>query len=294
VQTSVPMRAVRRPPFFSRFSFLVSKTSGRVGLFLTGAMLLVVILGPALAPYSPYAIGVGEPASGPSAAHLLGTDLLGRDIFSRFLNGGQQIVLIPLVAVAISAVLATGLGMWSGLKGGFVDGLTTRAIDLVFSLPPLLLAILVVAAFGSSSVVLVGVVVLWFVPRILRVVRGATHGIVGQDYILAALARGESTRAILIREVLPNITGHVIAESTTRLSLAIILISTFNFLGIGVQPPTPDWGLMASENRALIGVYPIACLAPAAAIAVMAIGVSLLADQVSRHLARNSSTDGRL
>lgn len=273
---------------------LLGGTSGRVGLALTAGILLLVVVGPSLAPYSPVEISTGLPVSPPSPEHPMGTDALGRDVLSRFLYGGQQIVLIPLISVLLSAAIAAGLGMWSGLQGGVVDSIVSRSVDLVFSIPPLLLAILVVAAFGSSPAVLVLAVVLWFVPRILRVVRGATQGIAGQEFVLAAVARGESTVAIIWNEILPNVSGPIIAESATRLSLAIILISTFNYLGIGVQPPTPDWGLMASENRALITQIPLATLAPAGAIALMAIGVSLTADQVAKHLARTAQDEANL
>lgn len=269
-------------------------TSGRVGVVLVGFALAIVLLGPLVAPYSPYKIATGIPVSDPSAQHWLGTDTLGRDIFSRFLAGGRTLILLPTTAVLISGVIGVALGLLGGFKGGFFDSLVTRIVDVSFSIPPLLIGMIFVAGLGSSPLVLVTIVVLLFVPRILRVVRGATQVVVGQDFVQAARARGESTAAILWREILPNISGTVLSELAIRLNYAILWIATFNFLGLGVQPPTPDWGLMVSENRAIIAQLPTGSLVPALAIAVLAIGVNLCADQLASHLAPNVLRNRRL
>lgn len=273
---------------------LVSGTAGRVGVVLVGLALATVLFGPLVAPYSPYKIATGIPVSDPSPQHWLGTDTLGRDLLSRFLAGGRTLILLPTAAVLISGVIGVGMGLLGGYKGGVLDVLMTRVVDVSFSVPPLLLGMIFVAGLGSSPLVLVGIVALLFVPRILRVVRGATQVVVGQDFVQAARARGESTAAILWREILPNISGTVLAELAIRLNYAILWIATFNFLGLGVQPPTPDWGLMVSENRAIIAQLPTASLAPAVAIAVLAIGVNLCADQLAIHLAPNVLRDRRL
>jgi peptide/nickel transport system permease protein len=224
----------------------------------------------------------------------MGTDILGRDVLSRFLYGGRSIVVLPTIAVLASGIIGAGLGLWSGFAGGLADRVATRVVDVFFSVPPLLIGILLVAALGSSWLILVGMVILFFVPRIMRVVRGATQATIGQEYVSAAIARGESTLAILTREILPNITGTLLAELAIRLGYAIVWISTFNFLGLGVQPPTADWGLMVSENRNIIVLTPIASLAPALAVALLAIGVNLCADQIASHLARNVLRETRL
>jgi peptide/nickel transport system permease protein len=151
-----------------------------------------------------------------------------------------------------------------------------------------------VIALGTSIPVIIGVIAAFFSPRIVRVIRGATHAVCTQDYVIAARARGESTIAILWREILPNITGPLLCELAIRLNYAIIFIATLNFLGLGVQPPSPDWGLMVSENRIILAQAPLAALVPALAIASLAIGVNFMADQIGAHLARDVAHGTRI
>lgn len=271
----------------------ISGIAGRIGITLVLFTIALVVIGPYVAPYSPFNIGATTPASGPTAAHWMGGDLVGRDVFSRFLDGGRSVILIPTVGVVIALVIGAVVGMWCGFRGGLSDSLIARLVDISFALPPLMVGLLLVTGFGTSSIVLVAVVVVLFAPRILRVIRGATHALVGQEFVLAAIARGESTRAIIRNEIAPNLSGPILAEGAIRLTYAIVLIATLNYLGLGVQPPTANWGLMVSENLDIIAQDPLACLAPAAGIAIMCIGVSLVADQVGAYFARNVSEDGR-
>jgi peptide/nickel transport system permease protein len=274
-------------------SVVFGGTLGRIGVALIVLDLLVAILGPVVAPYPPFAISVGPPMAGPSTTHWLGTDTLGRDILSRLLNGGRSIVFLPPVLVLMASITGVGFGLWSGYKGGLADWVVMRVVDVLMSTPPLLLIMVFVLALGTSIPALVGVIAAFFSPRIVRVIRGATHAVKTQDYVVAARARGESTAVILWREILPNITGPLLAELAIRLTYAIVLISTLNFLGLGVQPPSPDWGLMVGENRIILSQAPLAALAPALAIASLAIGANLIADQIGAHLARNVSYDPR-
>jgi peptide/nickel transport system permease protein len=273
---------------------LLGGSAGRLGLLLLAVSVAVAVAGPLLSPYAPTRIGAGPPVMGPSPAHWLGTDSLGRDVLSRFLSGGRSLVALPVVAVLISGSVGGVLGLWSGYRGGLADQVVARLADVALTLPPLLLGMLFVLGLGSSPIVLVAIVVIFFVPRIFRVVRGATQTVVAQEYVLAAQARGESTASILLRELLPNITGTLLAELAIRLNYAIVLIATLNFLGLGVQPPSPDWGLMVSENRGFIAQTPLATLVPAFGIALLAVGVNLAADQISAHLARNVTYGSRL
>lgn len=277
-------RTVR--PSFGWLSVLVAGTSGRVGLALTSAGLLVAILGPLVAPYG-YSALVGQILQAPSPAHLLGTDQLGRDVLSRVLDGGRSVVILPVLAVALAFAIGGTLGLVAGYRVGLVDQVITRLADILMSVPPLLLVMALVITLGTSDPVLIVTTGLWFSPRVVRIVRGATSAVCAQDFVLAAQARGESMASILWREVTPNITGTLLAELALRLNYAIIFITTLNFLGLGVQPPSSDWGLMVSEGRAFLGPAPLIAIVPALLIAALAIGVNLISDQIAAHLARN-------
>ncbi|MDQ3895586.1 MAG: ABC transporter permease [Actinomycetota bacterium] len=275
------------PP--SLWRTLFTTLEGRFGVALGAVMLLLIAFGRFFTPYNPTEIGTGPAASGPSAAHLLGTDHLGRDVFSRFLTGGNTILLVPLIAVTLAFVAGGGLGMLGGYLRGAPDALITRTFDLLLTLPPLLLVLVIIAGLGTSRLVLVLTVALVFLPRMGRVVRGATQAVVTNDYVAAAQARGERASAIVVREVLPNVAAPAIADFALRITYAIIFVSTLNFLGLGAQPPKPDWGLMVAESRTFIAVAPWATLAPAFGIAALSIAFNFVADALTRHLTRESA-----
>lgn len=259
---------------------------GRVGTVLVVVMLLVIVFGPYVAPYSPTAI-VGDLLEGPSGAHVLGTDQLGRDVLSRLLNGGRSILLLPILAVAIAFVVGTTLGLLAGFKSGVTDLVITGAAEAAISVPALLMVLVLVFTFGHSDAVLVISTGIFVSPRSIRIIRGATHAICTQDYVVAARARGESDLAIVFREILPNVTGPLLAEFALRLTYAIGFISTLSFLGLGQQPPSSDWGLMVSDARPYFTQAPLIVIVPSLGIAALAIGINLIADEVTRHLARN-------
>lgn len=289
---AVNMRSERREarlPGASWLSIMAGGAQGRIGLMLTVFILFVAIIGPYVAPYSPTAL-VGRILQDPSAEHLLGTDQLGRDVLSRVLWGGRTVIMLPTLAVALAFAIGGSLGLLAGYRGGRIDELISRTADILLSIPPLLLVVVLVVTLGSSDPVLIVITGIWFAPRIVRIVRGATSSACAKDYVLAAQARGESAASILWREVTPNITGTLLAELALRLNYAIIFITTLNFLGLGVQPPSSDWGLMVSDGRAFLGPQPLIAVVPAAAIAAIAIGVNLISDQIAAHLARNVQT----
>ena len=268
---------------------LLTSVEGRVGIALGVVMLGLIAFGRFFTPYSPTELGTGRAAIGPSADHLLGTDHLGRDVFSRFLAGGDTIIIVPLIAVTLAFVAGGGLGMLGGYLRGWPDAVITRTFDLLLTLPPLLLVLVVIAGLGTSRLVLIVTVALVFLPRMGRVVRGATQAVVTNDYVAAAQARGERTSAIVVREVLPNIAAPAIADFALRITYAVIFVSTLNFLGLGAQPPKPDWGLMVAESRSFISVAPWATLAPAFGIAALSISFNFLADALTRHLTRETA-----
>jgi peptide/nickel transport system permease protein len=275
------------PP--SAWRTIVGTVEGRIGLAVGLLMLLLIAFGRFFAPYSPTELGAGIATQGPSADHWFGTDHLGRDVFSRFLSGGDTIVLVPLAAVLLAFAAGGGLGMLGGYLRGRWDAIITRAFDLLLTLPPLLLVLVLIAGLGTSSIVLIVTVALVFLPRMGRVVRGATQAVVTSDYVAAAQARGERTASILVREVLPNIAAPSIADFALRITYGVIFVATLNFLGLGAQPPDPDWGLMVADSRAYLSAQPWAALAPAFGIAALSISFNLIADALTRHLTRESA-----
>jgi peptide/nickel transport system permease protein len=255
---------------------------GKIGIWILVVFVLVVAVGPAVAPYEPLGIGAGPPTSGPTADHPLGTDNLGRDVLSRLLSGGGSVVVIPLVATLLAFALGGLAGMVSGYLGGKPDLLLTRVLDVLLSLPPILMVLVVISTAGRSSLVLVLGTALVFAPRVGRVLRGATRVVAGREYVQAAQARGERALPIVLRELLPNVYPTLFVEFASRLSFAIIFVATLNFLGLGVQPPSPNWGVMVSESRGTIAINPLATIAPAVAIGVLSVGIGLVADAVTQ------------
>jgi len=271
-----------RPP--SAIRAVLQSTEGRIGLVLGLVVLFVIVFGRFFTPYRPNAIQVGPSATGPSWSHLLGTDALGRDVLSRLLVGGGAIILIPLVAVTIAWVLGLTLGMLGVYKGGVVDALTTRFLDLLLTLPPLLIVLTLIGGAGTSNLVLVASLVLVYTPRMGRIARGATQAVITSEYVQAAQARGERTFAILFREVLPNIISPSVADYALRITYGVIFIATLNFLGLGVQPPKADWGVMIHDHYGFFNIAPVATLAPAAAVALLSISLNLIADALTQHV----------
>jgi len=274
-------------------SVAIGGLPGRIGLTLVMAAVAVALVGPFVAPFR-YTALVGPILQAPSVKHLLGTDQLGRDVFSRVMYGGRSVLLLPVCAVTLAFVVGGVLGLLAGYRGGRTDQVVTRVADLLMSVPPLLLVMVLVIPLGTSNAVLIATTGIWFAPRIVRIVRAATASVCAKDYVLAARVRGESTASILGHEVVPNITGTLLAELALRLNYAIIFITTLNFLGLGIQPPSPDWGLMVSEGRAFLGHRPLISIVPAMMIGALAIGVNLLSDQIAVYLARNAADSSRL
>jgi peptide/nickel transport system permease protein len=252
-----------------------------IGLILLILLLLLVIAGPWLAPDPPNQIS-DQPILGPSGKHWLGTDTYGRDIFSRLLHGGSSVILLPLVAVAAAMVLATIIGLVSGYLGGKVDAAVNWVINIALAIPSYLAVLVVVAAFGTGGAVVVTAVAVVYAPYITRVLRSATQAITPREFVLAARARGESLWWILFREIAPNIGPTLLVEIALRFTYAIMFIASLGFLGLGVQPPSSNWGVMVAENRSLLLVSPIGVIVPALLIGVLAISVNLIADALTQ------------
>jgi peptide/nickel transport system permease protein len=224
----------------------------------------------------------GSQRQPPSVEHPFGTDRLGRDVYSRVLWGAREIIVIPGVATVIAVVLGTTVGLTLGYRGGWLDEIVSRALDSLLSIPALVLALVMLGTIGPSNIGIIIVIVLLYVPIVTRVIRAAALNIRASGYIEAARLRGESTAYILFREMLPGVLPALVVEAALRFSYAIFLTSSLGFLGLGIQPPSPDWGRMVSEARANFSRTPWELWFPAGAIAVLVIGINLLADGLRR------------
>jgi peptide/nickel transport system permease protein len=279
----------RRRPRLRTLRIIASDWGGRVGLALLTLIVALAVIGPAFEPYSP-TIPIGIPGQGPTAGSPLGLDYLGRDVLSRLLAGGRSTLLLGLAATVLTYLVGVTVGLVAGYARSIADPLLMRTVDVLLSFPALLVMLLFVTAFGSGRGVLIGAAALVLFPGVARLVRTATLEVATKGYVEAAVARGERTAAILRREILPNITSPIVADVGIRFSWSIILIASVNYLGLGLQPPTPDWGLMISENRVIISSNPLALLAPAIVLALLIIAVNLIGDAYVRSRGR---TGGR-
>ena len=272
-------------------AFLLGSWEARIGGAILIVFAIMAVFGSVLTPYPPTEIAVGLPNEGPSAAHWLGTDGLGRDTFSRIIAGAGSVIVVPLVATVLSFVIGGIFGIAAGYLGGRFDAIGNRVLEILLALPPLLVVLVVIASFGSSPAVIIISVMLVYSPRVARVLRGAALGVATKEYIQAAQARGERRLPILLRELLPNISSVVLVEFAVRLTYAIIFVATLNFLGLGVQPPSPNWGAMLFESRVTIITNPVATIAPTAAIGLLAVGIGLLADAASRRFGLDDASE---
>ena len=254
------------------------------GGFVAGAgivlfWVLCALFGPWLVPHSPYADDLMNALAPPSRAHWFGTDQIGRDIFSRVIAGARPILSVAPIATLLATVLGTTLGLVTGYVGGWLDLVLSRLIEVILALPLIVVALLVLVALGPSSLNVTLVIALVFTPIIARTVRAAVLSECTLDYIAAAQLRHESQLHIMFVEILPNVLPPILVEVTVRLGYAIFTVASLSFLGFGIQPPSPDWGLTIAENYGLIvGGYGWTVGFAAVATASLVVGVNLLAE----------------
>ncbi|RLV56293.1 ABC transporter permease [Aeromicrobium phragmitis] len=269
-------------------------TGTKIGLIFVGFTVLVALLAPWLAPYDPVATDADNALAGASWSHWLGTDQYGRDILSRTIEGGRFALLVSLLATTTAVVVGTLIGAVAAYYGRWVDGAITRVLDAVLAVPSVLALLLIVSVFGNSVPVLVIAIAVVYVPAVARVVRGAARPVLASGYVTAAKARGERSLPIIGREVLPNILDTVLVEFAMRASWVVLLVSTLSFLGFGVNPPTPDWGLMIQENRTALTVAPAGTIAPIVALSLLVVGLNLAADGLGKHFGVDRARRGVL
>lgn len=256
---------------------LPGTTSGRVGALLLVAIVVVALAGPYLTPYAADRT-VGVPFTPPGAGFLLGTDLLGRDVLSRVLTGGQSVLLFAGIATIGAYAVGLTVGLLAGYSRSWVDPVLMRSVDVLLAFPALVFVLVLSAGLGTGvgPVVLAAAVIQ--VPPIARIIRTATLEQSVRGFVEAAVARGESMFSVLRREILPNITRTIAADVGLRFTWSVLLIASVNFLGLGLQPPAADWGLMISENRAGIAANPLAVLAAAALLGALTVAINLVGD----------------
>ncbi|MGH2478003.1 MAG: ABC transporter permease [Candidatus Limnocylindrales bacterium] len=249
-----------------------------VGVVILGIWSLCAILGEAITPYDPFNDFDGGHL-GPSAEHLFGTDRLGRDVLSRVMVGARDVLIVAPLAALLGVVVGTLLGLVMGYYRGLVDDILSRIVEAFLSLPVILVALLTLVVLGSSTFVVVAVVGILFTPIVARTVRSAVLAERQLDYVTAAKLRGESGLFIMAREIFPNVRGPIVVELTVRFGYAIFTVATLSFLGVGIQPPSPDWGLSVSEEYTnMISGRWWPTFFPALAIASCVVAVNLIAD----------------
>jgi peptide/nickel transport system permease protein len=270
-----------------RLALLRRSKSFIAGAIIVGFWVLCAIFGRALVLQDPFASSPINGLQAPSADNWFGTDRLGRDVFSRVIVGSRDIIVVSFAATVLGTVVGTALGLVTGYFRGVVDDVLGRIIEAFLALPVVLVGILALVSLGPSNLTIIVVVGLVFTPIIARTVRAAVLSERELEYVAAARLRNERTPYILFAEILPNVMGPVLVEFTVRLGYAIFVVATLSFLGVGVQPPAPDWGLQVLDHYGLIsGGYWWPVLFPAAAIATLVIGVNLMADGLTQAFER--------
>lgn len=264
--------------------------SFRLGSFILIVHLLVAATGPLWAPYGYSQMGAGPPLSGMSLTHPFGIDQLGRDVFSRVVHGSRIVILLSLSGTFLGLIAGSIIGLLSGYVGGWVDEAVQRLLEALISIPFLVLALIAIAAAGTdysgNPVLIVVVVALVYAPRIARMARAAAIDIATRDYVTVARLRGESAWSVMRRELLPNASGVLLVEFALRAGYAPVLIGSLGFLGFGLRPPTPEWGLMISENRALLIIAPSTVLGPGLSLASLVVGLNLFTEGLARVMGR--------
>ena len=280
--------SVRRKTAFTTLLTVVlamaSRPSGLVGLIILSLHIVLAIVSPAIVPYDFKELNAQLILKAPSSEHWLGTDNLGRDILTRTMLGGQQ----ALFVTSISTVLAIGwgglLGILLGLVGGRLDDLLMRVVDAFLAIPWILFLLLIVSVVGLGNTVLIPTLAFFYGIPVVRMARAATHDVVALDFVTAARARGEARSTIVRRELLPNVLDVLLVEGAMRWSWMLLAFSSLSFLGFGVTPPTPDWGLMISDARSFMSLAPWAALAPVVALSSLIVGINLSADALAKAL----------
>ncbi len=252
-----------------------------VSAVILGLLVILVLIGPEVAPFDPTQQVLTEAKQGPSAKHLMGTDQFGRDILSRVMVGSRNTLGLPLLAIAFAVVLGVMPGLVAGYAGGWIDSLIMRLVDILLAFPGILLALMIVAMLGTGLINIMYAIGISLVPVYVRMARGSTLSIRNEAYIEAARVLGSGRTRILTRHILPNLLGPLIVLSTTAIGWGILAGAALNFLGLGVHPPTPEWGKDLSDGRNYLVTSWWISTFPGLVIMVTILAINLVGDTLT-------------
>jgi peptide/nickel transport system permease protein len=257
---------------------LLKRPAALVGTIIFCFFLFLAVFGPWVAPYDYQAQDAQLRLAEPSLEHPFGNDQFGRDILSRIIVGTRNIFLLGGLGTAVAVMIGTAIGLFSGYIGGTTDEVVMRLLDVLLSFPSLLLALVLLSTVGPSNLNIVFVVAILYIPMVARVVRSMVLDLKNKEFVEAARVRGETRGYVLFREILPNSLPPLLVETSMRFSYSIFLVASLGFLGLGVQPPSPDWGLQINQARAFFAIAPWVLLFPACTIAALVIATNLMSD----------------
>jgi peptide/nickel transport system permease protein len=257
---------------------LLKRPAALVGTVIFCFFLFLAVFGPWIAPYDYEKQSADLRLATPTLSHPFGADQFGRDILSRIIVGTRNIFLLGGFGTAVAVVIGTAIGLFSGYIGGTTDEVVMRLLDVLLSFPSLLLALVLLSTVGPSNLNIVFVVAILYIPMVARVVRSMVLDLKNKEFVEAARVRGETRSYVLFREILPNSLPPLLVEASMRFSYSIFLVASLGFLGLGVQPPSPDWGLQINQARAFFAIAPWVLLFPAVTIAILVIATNLMSD----------------
>ena len=280
-QNDVASGKLERRQWLVTICAAVKTKRGRVGLSLTGLVVIVAVIGPAVAPQSATAFVTGNFAS-PSAQFPLGGDVLGRDVLSRVLDGGWLLLVLAVAATAFGILVGVAAGVSAAYLQGRTDGLIMRTVDVILAFPQIVFALLLVSVVGPKLWLLVIAVGLSHAPAVARVLRSAALELSERDFVQAVELQGVGPTRIMLGELLPNLVSPLMVETGLRLTYSIVIMAGLAFLGFGQQPPAPNWGTMINENRIGLVLNPWGVVVPALLIALLTVGLNTFTDAVAR------------
>ncbi len=283
VPPAAPVRAQRmgRHPWLAVLWTAIRTSRGAVGLALAALVVLIAVVGPWLPAKSADAL-LTSPYAKPSGQFPLGGDFLGRDVLSRVLNGGWELLLMAAAATVFGVAVGAAGGMSAAYLRGRPDGFIMRTVDVILAFPQLVFALLLVSVLGPKLWLIVFAVGLSHAPAVARVIRSATLDVSERDYVKVAELQGMRPAKVMTREILPNLISPLMVEAGLRLTYSIVIMAGLSFLGFGQQPPAANWGLMINENRSGLPLNPWAVIVPAALIALLTIGTNTFTDAIAR------------
>ncbi len=281
--TAVPV-ARRRPSALRRLVRRFGGWEAFVGVIIVAAIVSVAILAPLIAPHDPESVSSDRVLAAPDLQHPFGSDSLGRDVLTRVIYAFRVSLVVAIGSVVIAFAVGAPIGLTAGFRGGWVDGLLMRPLDILLALPALLLAVALIAIVGPGALIALLAISIIYLPIIARVVRSSVLVVRDQPYVDGARARGASELSIMLRHVLPNSLGPALVQATVLMGFAIQIEAALSFLGLGAQPPTPSLGIMLSDGRDVLTLAPWVEVFPGLALALVVLGFNLIGDGLRRRL----------